>query len=625
MSPTDDGSAPAAAAEPLRRRTTSGPVVERPGSPEARDNEPPAAPQLGRLFGLARPYLGPLIGVTAMMLLGSAIGLLTPTVAGRVIDAALIEGSVQRLNRVVLALIALFAALGITAYLENVLLRTTGARLLRDLRERLFRHLVILSPDFYERRPVGELLSRMGSDLTLVQAALTSQIPGGIQALLRFAGTLAILLVMQTRLTLVALVVVPPVVLVAMFFGRRLERLSREARDANANASARAEESLNGIRTVQAFQREEAESKLYGVRLIELFGIQVRNAHVEGAFSGMVQFSAFSAFAVVLWYGGRLMLAGSLTPGELTAFLLYTFSIATSVGQLGSLYAAFRELRGASVRIFELLDTEPRIADPPQPVRLEEIVGRLTLRNVRFAYDSAPDVFALDGVDFDVRPGEVVGLVGPSGSGKTTVFNLLLRFYDPVSGSVRLDGHDLRELRVEDVRHHIAVVPQEIFLMSGSIEDNLRMGRPQASIDEVRRAAELAGADEFIDRLEHGYASEVGQRGVRLSGGQRQRLAIARAFLKDPAVLLLDEATSALDPDSEQRVQHALESLMRGRTTLVIAHRLVTARRADRILVFERGRVVATGTHEELHATNELYRRYWTLQSLQFHATPSAE
>lgn len=604
MRPTDDGSAPEAAAA------------------AAEAELPP--PQLRRLFGLARPYLRPLIGVTAMMLLGSAIGLLTPAVAGRVIDAALIDGDGQRLNRVVLALIALFAALGTTAYLENVLLRTTGARLLRDLRERLFGHLVILSPDFFERRPVGELLSRMGSDLTLVQAALTSQIPGGIQALLRFAGTLAILLVMQTQLTLVALVVVPPVVLVAVYFGRRLEKLSREARDANANASARAEESLNGIRTVQAFQHEGAESALYGKRLLELFGIQVRNAHVEGAFSGLVQFSAFSAFAVVLWYGGRLMLAGSLTPGELTAFLLYTFSIATSVGQLGSLYAAFRELRGASVRIFELLDTPPRISDPPQPVRPVEILGHLTLRDVRFAYDSTPEVFALDGVDFEVRPGEVVGLVGPSGSGKTTVFNLLLRFYDPVSGSVRLDGHDLRELRVEDVRRNIAVVPQEIFLMSGSIEANLRMGRPDATLDEVQRAAELAGADEFIDRLEHGYASEVGQRGVRLSGGQRQRLAIARAFLKDPAVLLLDEATSALDPDSELRVQNALETLMRGRTTLVIAHRLVTARRADRILVFERGRVVATGTHEELYATNELYRRYWTLQSLQFHdATPA--
>jgi ATP-binding cassette, subfamily B, bacterial MsbA len=611
MSSTEDGSARTAAdAEPLRR-------VHDPTSAQSSD-DPPAAPELSRLFGLARPYLRSLLGVTAMMVLGSAIGLITPTVAGRVVDAALIDGDLQRLNRIVLALITLFAALGLVSYLENVLLRSTGAQLLRDLRERLFDHLVVLSPDFYERRPVGELLSRMGSDLTLVQAALTTQIPGGIQALLRFAGTLAILLVMQTQLTLVALVVVPPVVLVALVFGRRLERLSQQARDANADASARAEETLSGIRTVQAFQRESNESAAYASLLRKLFGIQVRNAHVEGGFAGLVQFAAFSAFAVVLWFGGRLMLRDALTPGELTAFLLYTFSIAISVGQLGSLYAAFRELRGASVRIFELLDTVPGIDDPADPVELEATAGRVTFEQVRFAYASTPGVFALDGVDLDVRPGEIVGLVGPSGSGKTTVFNLLLRFHDPVSGAIRLDGQDLRALRVRDLRRHIAVVPQEIFLMSGSIADNLRMGKPDATEPELWNACALAGADEFVERTEGGLDAEIGQRGVRLSGGQRQRLAIARAFLRDPAVLLLDEATSALDPDSEQRVQQALETLMRGRTTLVIAHRLATARRADRILVFERGRVVAMGTHEELHATNELYRRYWTLQSLQF-------
>ena len=477
---------------------------------------------------------------------------------------------------------------------------------------------MLLSPDFYEKRSVGELLSRMGSDLTLIQAALTSQIPGGIQATMRFLGTLVILLVLQTRLTLVALVVVPPVVLVAVYFGRRLERLSREARDATADASARAEESLSGIRTVQAFQREHAETLSYGDRLRRLLGVQIRNAHFEGSFSGLVQFTAFSAFAVVLWYGGRLMLEGALTPGQLTSFLLYTFSIAVSVGQLGALYAAFREMRGASVRIFELLDTRPRIVDPDEPADVEGIIGRIRFEDVDFSYPSTPDAPALRGVDFEVRPGETVGLVGPSGSGKSTVFNLLLRFHDPTGGRVLLDGHDLRELRVDVVRGDIAVVPQDIFLLSGTVEDNLRMGRPDASIEEIMEAARQAGADEFIERLDEGYRAPIGQRGVRLSGGQRQRLAIARAFLRNPSILLLDEATSALDPDSEQRVQTALESLMRGRTTLVIAHRLVTARRADRILVLDEGRVVATGTHEELYEGNELYRRYWTLQSLQF-------
>jgi len=403
-----------------------------------------------------------------------------------------------------------------------------------------------------------------------------------------------------------------------VYCGRKRGRLPQGERGAPAAGGARAEETLSGIRTVQAFQREGEEVRRYFGKLRSLLGVQIRNAHVEGAFSGTVQFAAYSAFAVVMWYGGRLMLDGALTPGELTSFLLYTFSIAVSVGTLGSLYAAFRELRGSSARIFQLLDTLPTISDPEHPVPLRDARGELRLDHVDFAYGDDPERLALRDVDLVIEPGEVVGLVGPSGAGKSTVFNLLLRYHDPVAGNVQLDGIDLRHLRVDDVRRHIAVVPQDIFLMSGSIEENLRIGRLDASDDEIRRAAEMAGAAEFIERLPDGYGSEIGQRGVRLSGGQRQRLAIARAFLRDPTILLLDEATSALDPDSEQRVQEALTELMKGRTTLVIAHRLVTARRADRILVFDDGRIVASGTHDELYEANELYRRYWTLQSMQF-------
>ena len=577
---------------------------------------PPA--DVKRIFGLARPYLGQLIVATSLMLMGTAIGLVVPRVAGGVVDAALVEGNLERLNRIVLALITLFAAMGVTGYVQQYVLRTTGARMLAGLRRGLFTHLTVLSPEFYENRPTGELLSRMNSDLSQVQASLTSRIPSGISAVLRFVGTLIILLVLQTQLTLVALLVVPPVVLLAVYFGRKLERLSQRERDANAKTAAHAEETLSGIRTVQAFQREAEETRRYALTLRNMLGVQIRNAHVEGAFSGTVQFAAYTAFAIVLWYGGGLMLDGRLTPGELTSFLLYTFSIAVSVGTLGSLYAAFRELRGSSARIFQLLDTDPLIADPEHPVPLQHARGALRFDEVDFAYGDDPDRLALQGVDLEIAPGEVVGLVGPSGAGKSTVFNLLLRYHDPVHGNVQLDGIDLRHLRVEDVRRHIAVVPQDIFLMSGTIEDNLRLGRLDASQEEIERAAQLAGADEFIERLPNGFASQIGQRGVRLSGGQRQRLAIARAFLRDPVVLLLDEATSALDPDSEQKVQDALAGLMRGRTTLVIAHRLVTARRADRILVFEGGRIVSSGTHDELYEENELYRRYWTLQSLQF-------
>jgi subfamily B ATP-binding cassette protein MsbA len=567
-----------------------------------------------RLFGLARGHLTGLLTATVMMLVGGAIGLATPQVAGKVVDAALVDGDATQLNRIVVTLLILFAALGIVSFFEHWLIRRTGARLLLELRTRLFDHLLTLSPGFYSTRPTGELLSRLGTDLTLVQSSLTRQIPGGIQALLRFAGTLIILLVLQTRLTLVALVVVPPVVLVAMYYGRRLEKLARQERDATADAGARSEETLAGIRTVQAFQQESLESKAYSSHLRDLLDIQFRNARVEGAFGGLVQFSAFSAFAVVLWYGGRLMLDGELTPGALTSFLLYTFSIAVSVGTLGALYAALRELRGASARIFELLDTRPEIADGT--VALTDCSGRIDVENLDFTYETGRGRLALRDLSFAVSPGETIGLVGPSGSGKSTLFNLLLRFYDPDAGSLRIDGHELRDLKLADLRRQIGVVPQEIFLHSGSIADNLRFGKPEASDAELEDAAARAGALEFIGQLPGGFATEVGQRGTRLSGGQRQRLAIARAFLRDPKVLLLDEATSALDPDSEQIVTSALSELMRDRTTLVIAHRLATARRADRILVLEDGHVMGSGSHDHLFATNELYARYWTLQSL---------
>lgn len=578
--------------------------------------ENPQAPTR-RVLGLARPWLGRLLASTVFMLIGGAIGLLTPAVAGRVVDAALVDGDLQRLNRIVLSLIALFAALGVVSYVEHWLLRTTGALMLRDLRARLFHHLLQLSPSFFETRSVGELLSRMGSDLTRVQGALTNQIPQGIQALLRFAGTLVILLVMQTRLTLLALAVVPPVVLLALFFGRKVERLAREERDTTADASAQAEEALAGIRTVQSFDQTEHEDRRYESRLAALLGVQFRNAQVEGAFGGAVQFAAFSAFAVVLWYGGRLMLRDLMTPGELTSFLLYTFSIAVSVGTLGALYAAWRELKGSSARIFELLDTGSAIEDPMSPTPLPPVRGHLRFEDLHFAYPSEPDRPALSGIDLEVSPGEVVGLVGPSGAGKSTVFSLLLRFHDPTAGSVRLDGFDLRELRQQDIRQAIGIVPQEIFLFSGTVRENIAYARPGADDEAIVRAARLAGAHEFIAQLPRGYDTELGQRGVRLSAGQRQRIAIARTFLKDPAILLLDEATSSLDPDSERQVQSALDELLRGRTTLVIAHRLVTAQRADRILVLEEGRIVADGGHAELYESSELYRRYWTLQSLQ--------
>ncbi|MXZ39822.1 MAG: ATP-binding cassette domain-containing protein [Holophagales bacterium] len=575
-----------------------------------------------RLFGLARPYLQPLFWGTVLLLAGSGVFLLVPMRAGQFVDSALESSSVQELRQVVIWLIGLFAVLGLLGYFQAWFLGTAGARLLRDLRRRLFDHLVGLSIDFFDRRRVGELLSRMNSDLTVVQTALTEQIPAGLQAAARFVGVLAILLVMQTRLTVVALLVVPPVVLFAMVFGRRLERVAVEERDAVAETSAWAEEALAGVRTVQAFSAEEQARGRYGERLADLLGIQFRNVRLYGAFSGLITFFGFTAFALVLGYGGNLMLGGEMTAGQLTSFLLYTFAIATSVGQLGSLYAGYRRLRGSSERVFQLLDERSAIVDSASPVRLAEDAAALSLRSVGFRYEGAEEP-ALADVSLEVEPGELAALVGPSGSGKSTLFALLLRFYEAQEGEILLDGRPLRDVALADLRRRMALVPQDIFLFSGSVAENIRLARPDAGDDDVRAAAEAAGAASFIERLDEGFETEVGERGVRLSAGQRQRVAIARAFLRDPQILLLDEATSSLDPDSEATVQRAIEQLLEGRTTIVIAHRLATARRAGRIHVLDQGRLVAAGSHEELYAANELYRRYWLLQSLERQQPPA--
>ena len=582
--------------------------------PKARSIRP-----LRALLPFFRPYRGTLLLALIALLVAASAMLALPVAARYVIDRGFAASDADTINRY-FGLFMLAAALfGTFAAIRFYLVTWLGERIVADIRDAVYRRVILLDPAFFEVTRTGEVLSRLTTDTTLVQSIAGSGISIALRSSINLVGALAMLGLTSPQLMGWTLLLVPGVIVPLIVVGRVVRKLSRTAQDGIADSSGLAGETLNAIQTVQAFTLERLQGTRFSQSVERAFDAAVRRTRARALLTALGVMLSFSAITLVLWLGAHAVLEGRMTGGELGQFLLYAMFIAGSAAALTETWGEVQRAAGATERLVELLQAEPAIRAPDDPVPLPSPgQGRIAFERVTFAYPSRPEAPAIEGLSLAIEPGETVAFVGPSGAGKTTTFQLLLRFYDPQAGRIVLDGVDIAAARPTDVRARIGLVPQDTVLFAASARENIRYGRPDASDEAIEAAARAAAADEFIRALPEGYETFLGERGARLSGGQRQRIAIARAILKDPPVLLLDEATSSLDAESERAVQEALERLMRGRTTIVIAHRLATVLKADRIVVIDRGRIVDTGTHAELVARNPLYSR---LAELQF-STP---
>ncbi|WP_183663566.1 ABC transporter transmembrane domain-containing protein [Phyllobacterium trifolii] len=577
---------------------------------------------LRRIYPYMLRYRGMIAGALVSLVLAAVTTLTLPLAVRRMIDHGFTGANGAFINNYFGMLVVLAALLALASGGRYYFVITLGERIVSDLRRDVFDHLTRLSPAFFDRTQSGEIVSRLTADTTQIKSAVGATASVALRNLILALGAIVMMVITSAKLSGLVIAAIPLIIIPLVAFGRSVRRRSRAAQDTLASATAYASESIVSVRTLQAFTNEKLATTRFGASVEGAFSAARSSVKARAILTAFAIFMIFSSVVAVLWFGSRDVLSGAMTPGTLGQFLLYAVFAAGALGALSEVWGELSQASGAAERLMEILAEKPAIEAPANPAPLPQpAIGSVNFDDVYFNYPSRPDAPALKGLEFKIQPGETVAIVGPSGAGKSTVFSLLLRYYDPVSGSVRVDGLDLREVDPSDLRSRIAIVPQDTTIFAATARENIGFGRPGATNAEIEAAAKAALAHDFIKAFDDGYDTQVGERGITLSGGQRQRMAIARAILRDAPILLLDEATSALDAESEMLVQRALDHLMQGRTTLVIAHRLATVLKADRILVMENGRIVEEGTHQTLVKKNGIYA---SLAKLQFEAGADA-